>query len=282
MTEHQAPESRAVRRDKAGVRHVLPAESPDGSTPPTRGGRRTGGLTGRGVALLTGGLVLAAALSGCGVGGGGTTASAPRTLPGTAAPAGGDPAGGAPAGGDSAGGDPQGGQPPVSGTPTEGSTGPATSAHPPSGTASPRRATAERCHTSDLKASIGHNDPGAGQENFPVVLTNRSGRACTVYGFPGLAFVNAAGEQVTVDPERATGQPARRVTLAPGAGAWAAMSFADPAVTGVTTVIPAAVLVTPPDETSSLRVPWTGGRVSNTGKASVPRLSPLQPGTGPA
>ncbi|MDX3235000.1 DUF4232 domain-containing protein [Streptomyces sp. ME03-5709C] len=232
------------------------------------------------VPLLAGGLFLAAALTGCGGAGSGTV-SAPHTLPGSAVPANGDPATGDPATGGPPSGDPAGSRPPTSTAPA-GSTGPATAAHPPSGTASAPPPTTGRCHTADLRASIGRNDPGAGQENFPVVLTNRSARTCTVHGFPGVAFVNAAGEQVTVDPERATGQPARQVALAPGDSAWAAMSFSNPAVTGVTTVTPAAVLVTPPDETASLKVAWTGGKVSNTGKASVPRLGLLQPGTGPA
>ncbi|MFD0392103.1 hypothetical protein ACFQ3Z_02330 [Streptomyces nogalater] len=42
---------------------------------------------------------------------------------------------------------------------------------------------------------------------------------------------------------------------------------------------PATVLVTPPDETASIPVRWAGGEVSNTGKASVPRVSPLRPAT---
>ncbi|MFF7215926.1 DUF4232 domain-containing protein [Streptomyces sp. NPDC008238] len=245
------------------MRARMTGERSGRSATPGRGAPRGG--RGRLLPLLAGGLVLSAALTGCGDGGAKDTASAPRTLPGSAGPASGDPAASAPPLGQ-----------------TSASAPPVSSPPPSRGHASTPPQSGGRCHTSDLSASIGRNDPGAGQENFPVVLTNRSGRTCTVLGFPGLAFVNAAGEQVTVDPERATGQTARRVTLAPGASAWAAMSFSNPAITGVTTVTPAAVLVTPPDETSSLKVPWTGGKVSNTGKASVPRLGPFQPGRGPA
>ncbi|WP_258564506.1 DUF4232 domain-containing protein [Streptomyces himalayensis] len=137
-----------------------------------------------------------------------------------------------------------------------------------------------RCHSSELRASIGPDHPGAGQKNFAIILTNGSHRTCTVYGFPGVAFVNSTGEAVTPDPERTSGQEKRIVTLAPGASAWSALAFTNPALTGVTTVIPAAVLVTPPDETTSIRVRWTGGKVSNTGKASVPQVSPFRPGDG--
>ncbi|MEU2287062.1 DUF4232 domain-containing protein [Streptomyces sp. NPDC013178] len=172
------------------------------------------------------------------------------------------------------------GSAPVTGTTPNGST-PARSAALTRPSASPATtAPSARCRTADLRASIGPNDPGAGQENFAVVLTNGSGRTCTVYGFPGIAFVDGAGKAVTPDPERATGQEEPTVTLNPGASAWSALTFTNPEVTGVTTVTPAAVLVTPPDETESLTVAWKGGKVSNTGKASVPQVSPFRPGDG--
>jgi hypothetical protein len=174
----------------------------------------------------------------------------------------------------------------VAGTTPNASTS-ATSAAPtrPSATTAPSAspattASSVRCRTSDLRASIGPNDPGAGQENFAVVLTNNSTRTCTVYGFPGIAFVDGADKAVTPDPERATGQKEPTVTLKPGASAWSALTFTNPEVTGVTTVTPAAVLVTPPDETESFKVAWKGGKVSNTGKASVPQVSPFRPGDG--
>lgn len=182
--------------------------------------------------------------------------------------------------------------PSATGTPSATAPGPAGGDTPgpaePAGTgtgtgtavASPAAPAPKRCRTSDLRASLGPDHPGAGQENFALVLTNRSPRACSLYGFPGVAFVDAAGEAVTPDPERATDQPPQRVTLAPGADAWSALSYTDPAITGVTTVTPRALLVTPPDETTPLSVRWTGRQVSNTGKASVPRVSPLRAGSG--
>ncbi|MGW2180481.1 DUF4232 domain-containing protein [Streptomyces sp. NPDC001732] len=137
-----------------------------------------------------------------------------------------------------------------------------------------------RCHTSELRASIGPNHPGAGQSNFAVVLTNASRRSCTIHGFPGLAFVNGKGEAVTPDPERGTGKERSTVILTPGASAWATMTHANPALTGVTTVTPEALRITPPDETEWISVRWTGGEVSNTGKASVPQVSPFRAGNG--
>ncbi|WP_199924703.1 hypothetical protein [Streptomyces sp. WM6386] len=50
----------------------------------------------------------------------------------------------------------------------------------------------------------------------------------------------------------------------------------------MTTVPPVAVLVTLPDETESFEVAWKGGKVSSTGNASVPQVSPFRfrPGDG--
>ncbi|MEV6807960.1 DUF4232 domain-containing protein [Streptomyces sp. NPDC051132] len=217
--------------------------------------------------LLPGALLCCAVLAGCA--GGSTDGTA---HPGPSGPAPSTPAA-ATAGG-------------ASGTGTSGPADGTDAAPPPSpgaGTASSGTAvptTGRRCHTAELKASVGADHPGAGQANFALVLTNTSGRTCTVHGFPGVAFVDGAGQAVTPDPERATGEAAGTVTLSPGGHAWSALTYANPAITGVTTVTPASVLVTPPDETAAIRVRWRGGEVSNTGKASVPRVSPLRPGDG--
>lgn len=230
----------------------------------------------RNARLAAGGAVLVAAaalLTGCG--GGNGTASAPHTVGGDAVPAGGDTSASAsasPGGGTT-------GSAPSSSTGTD-TTSPSATAGSGTTAGTVSHTSTERCHTSELKASIGPNDPGAGQENFAVVLTNHSGRTCTVFGFPGLAFLNAAGEQVSVNPERATGQTAEAVRLAPGRSAWSGMKFSNPDITGVTTVTPKSVLVTPPDEKAALKIAWKGGPVTDTGKASVPQLTALTAGTG--
>ncbi|WP_037857357.1 DUF4232 domain-containing protein [Streptomyces sp. NRRL S-340] len=204
---------------------------------------------------------LAAVLTGCGSA---TTGGGPATNDAGKPPGATDPGAG-----NGATADPPSGSTP---TPSTGGTAAESSAAPaPAG---------PRCRSTELRASVGPNHPGAGQENFAVVLTNGSHRTCTVYGFPGLAFVDDAGQAVTPDPERTGGKDAHVVTLAPGASAWSALSFTNPAVSGVTTVTPAALLVTPPGETESSRVRWSGAEVSDTGKASVPQVSPLRPGDG--
>lgn len=141
------------------------------------------------------------------------------------------------------------------------------------------RATA-RCHTSELRARVGGVDPGAGQRNFPVVLTNVSSHACTLYGYPGAAFVDASGKQLGPDPKRSPGD-AVRVALEPGESAWAGLRYSAPGVSGARTATPAALLVTPPDERDSLKVPWTAGAVPVAGDFSAVFVTVLSAGTGP-
>ncbi|MFE5261046.1 DUF4232 domain-containing protein [Streptomyces coelicoflavus] len=171
---------------------------------------------------------------------------------------------------------------PGRGTATPGDTAPAVGAAPSdtAGSASASARTDGRCHTSELRAAVGRVDPGAGQRNFPVVLTNTSERTCTVYGYPGAAFVDASGEQLGPDPERAPGSPVT-VTLTPGASAWAGLSFSSPQISGARTATPAALLVTPPDEREPLKVKWTAGEVPVGGNASSVSVTALEAGTGP-
>ncbi|MDO0909613.1 DUF4232 domain-containing protein [Streptomyces sp. DT2A-34] len=150
------------------------------------------------------------------------------------------------------------------------------------GTGSPATepaASTTRCHTSELRASIGRPSPGAGQRNFPIVLTNTADRTCTVRGYPGAAFVDASGKQLGPDPKRSPDTPTT-VTLAPGRSAWAGLSFASPEISGARTATPEALLVTPPDERDSIEVAWTAGEVPVAGNESSVFLTVVQPGTG--
>lgn len=211
----------------------------------------------RRTAVLVSAVALLGLSAGCGDGGDGS-ASAPRT--GTTAPS-----ASASASGDASSA--------PSGVPTDAVSNSLT----PSAPQSPTGGT--RCHTSELSASVGRNNPGAGQENFPVVLTNTSSRTCTLYGYPGTAFVDASGRQLGPDPQRSSGD-AQTVRLAPGRSAWAGLSFANPEVSGAGTATPAALVVTPPDEEDPLKVTWKGGEVPVSGTESSVRLIPFSPGTG--
>ncbi|MFQ6146658.1 DUF4232 domain-containing protein [Streptomyces seoulensis] len=232
----------------------------------------------RRTALLAGAIAAVGLLTGCGSDHG--TAGGPQKVPGTAAPATGDTTSRVASESTAAGG---------------GSSTPGRTAAPPdsAASASSGRATGSgsgadkdtaaastRCHTSELRAAVGRMDPGAGQENFPLVLTNVSGHTCTVRGFPGAAFLDASGRQLGPDPKRSSGSPAT-ITLKPGASAWAGLTFSNPGVSGARTAKPASLIVTPPDERDHLTVKWTAGQVPVGGNSSSVFLTVLSPGTAP-
>ncbi|MET8822211.1 DUF4232 domain-containing protein [Streptomyces rochei] len=168
------------------------------------------------------------------------------------------------------------------GAATGAATTPAATAAPSdtAGSASASARTDGRCRTGELRAEVGRVDPGAGQRNFPIVLTNTSDRTCTVRGYPGAAFVDASGGQLGPDPVRAPSSPGT-VTLAPGKSAWAGLSFSSPQISGARTATPAALLVTLPDEHDPIRVAWTAGEVPVGGDESSVKVTALEPGTGP-
>jgi hypothetical protein len=224
----------------------------------------------RRTALLVSAVAVLGLTTACGNGSG--TVSSPQTQSGTAAPAGGDPTtdgAGTPA-------STSGGTDTATGSDsTSASSGTSTSTSSGSGVTS-----GSRCHTSELSAKVGGNDPGAGQENFPIVLTNASGRTCTVRGYPGAAFVNASGQQLGPDPQRESGSTVTTVTLKPGQSAWAGLTFSNPEISGAKTATPTTLVVTPPDEKDPLKVKWTNGTVPVSGNSSSVRLTVFSAGTG--
>ncbi|MFF7330129.1 DUF4232 domain-containing protein [Streptomyces sp. NPDC008150] len=229
----------------------------------------------RRAAVLASSAAVLGLLTACGNGG---SSASPEHESGTAAPATENPsASGSPSGDASTA--PDSAAPEDAGTSTVTASGKASS-----GSSTPKSdpgsGSGGRCHTSELSVSVGGNDPGAGQENFPVVLTNSSGATCTVRGFPGAAFVDGSGKQLGSDPERAAGSTAKTVTLKPGQSAWAGLTFSNPGISGAKTATPATLVVTPPDEEDPLKVPWKGGAVPVSGNSSSVRLTVFSAGSG--
>ncbi|MBK6015506.1 DUF4232 domain-containing protein [Streptomyces sp. MBT53] len=226
----------------------------------------------RRAALLVSAVAVLGLTTACGDGSG--TVSSPQTQSGTAAPAGGDPS----ADGSGTAVSSSSGSDTATGTDSN-SSGSSTSTSSSTGS-NTSTASSSRCHTSELRANVGDNDPGAGQENFPIILTNMSGRTCTVRGFPGAAFVNASGTQLGPNPVRETSSTATTVTLKPGQSAWAGLTFSNPEISGAKTATPTTLVVTPPDEKDPLKVTWTNGAVPVSGNSSSVRLTVFSAGTG--
>lgn len=133
----------------------------------------------------------------------------------------------------------------------------------------------ERCRTGALAARVGTVDAGAGQRYAPLVVTNRSARACWVYGFVGLIMIDRNGDALRTRTRRESVQP-HRVTLRPGAGAHARIHWTE-VRSGRETRCPAAarLMIIPPDEVAHLEIPFTAA-VCDDGRLDI---TPMAPGT---
>jgi len=77
-------------------------------------------------------------------------------------------------------------------------------------------ATARRCATSDLVIWLNTAAGGAaaGTSYYDLELTNLSGRACTLHGYPGVSAVNLVGAQIGSAAARDSVYTPHTVTLA--------------------------------------------------------------------
>jgi Protein of unknown function (DUF4232) len=137
-----------------------------------------------------------------------------------------------------------------------------------------------RCHTSMLSAHVTLGSPGAGQRYAFLVLTNASGVTCQVFGYPGMQLANASSQPIVTAVVRVAATP-QVVTLAPGQPAYTLLHWTVVPATNETgascEAVPSVLLVTPPDETATLRASWPGGSVCQHGMIDV---APVKPGTG--
>jgi Protein of unknown function (DUF4232) len=84
------------------------------------------------------------------------------------------------------------------------------------------------CVSSDLQASLGQSGGAAGTFYHLVVLTNTSGSACTLYGYPGVSFVTGQGGSIIGAPAvRNPLIPDTLVTLPSGGTASALLGVTD-------------------------------------------------------
>ena len=105
----------------------------------------------------------------------------------------------------------------------------ATSAAGSTPTSQPAASSPSACPVKDLKVTVGPGNGAAGSIYYPLEFTNTSGATCTMYGYPGVAFVTEAGG--TAAGGTVLGKPAFRnpafapklVTLAAGATAHASL-----------------------------------------------------------
>jgi Protein of unknown function (DUF4232) len=142
----------------------------------------------------------------------------------------------------------------------------------------------DRCHTSGLALSA-LGGPGAAAGNIfrEFGLSNRTRTACWVYGYVGMALIDAAGNQLPTRVIRDTGSwfgfaHLARYTVPPGATTPFWVHWEDVPVAsqpGCTTS--AGLIVTPPDETTQLRL--DGVQITACGGGELDVSPVTAPGT---
>ncbi|MFC1419468.1 DUF4232 domain-containing protein [Streptacidiphilus cavernicola] len=117
------------------------------------------------------------------------------------------------------------------------------------------------CATSQLTASLGGGDAGAGNVYRYLLLTNHSGTTCHVTGFPGLSLLDAAGKQIGA-PATEQALAHTPVVLRPGESASDTVHTANRQTNSSTECLPTSVQlrIYPPGNTASIVF---SGKVTN-------------------
>jgi Domain of unknown function (DUF4232) len=138
--------------------------------------------------------------------------------------------------------------------------------------------------TAALTASLGAGSGAAGSSYYPIEFTNSSGSSCSMYGYPGISFVTAAGSQIgtpaTEDPTYAR----QLVTLAPGGTAHAELRVVNAQNYPASTCRPVTahrLKVYPPGQTGALYISFTATACSNP-SVQILAVQTVQPGKGGA
>lgn len=84
------------------------------------------------------------------------------------------------------------------------------------------------CLTTDLRLTVGAGNGAAGTIYYPLDLTNASSSTCTMYGYPGVAFVSSpGGSQVGAAAGRSSSTSPALLTLVAGATVHATLAVSD-------------------------------------------------------
>jgi hypothetical protein len=86
------------------------------------------------------------------------------------------------------------------------------------------------CATSALHVVVpsGSGNAAAGSAYYPIQFSNTSGSACTLYGYPGVSFVSAAGgSQIGAAATRNPSLAAQVISLSPGQTVHATLQVVD-------------------------------------------------------
>jgi hypothetical protein len=134
---------------------------------------------------------------------------------------------------------------------------------PPSDKAAPPPAETD-CPLSQLAVSDQKGSAGSTHRSVILIFRNTSAVTCHLTGYPGVAALNSTDQQIaqatrTLHGHLGGATSAGTVTLAAGASASATVeALAIDATTGNGCAAYAGILVTPPNETHSIKLAWPG------------------------
>jgi hypothetical protein len=139
------------------------------------------------------------------------------------------------------------------------------------------------CLASDLQAQLGASQGTAGTTYQVIELTNTSTSSCTLYGYPGVSFVNGqGGSQVGAPATRNPAVKAAQLTLTPGGKANALLAVHDAGAYPDCRLTTADWLrIYPPGDYGSLYVQYKAQTCANTAK-SILTVTAVSPGAGSA
>jgi hypothetical protein len=136
----------------------------------------------------------------------------------------------------------------------------ATAATVPSATPQRASASSSPCATSGLVIWLanGFGDGTAGSVYYKLEITNLSGRACTLKGFPGVTAVDLSGRRLGGMAQPEPGRKPRLAKLAKGASATVQLRIVEAGAITPSVCRPAmaaGLRVSPPGQTASKLVP---------------------------
>jgi len=138
------------------------------------------------------------------------------------------------------------------------------------------------CAPSDLKVTLGVSQGYAGGVYEPIVFTNTSGSACSLYGYPGVSLVSAPPYmQIGLAAKRSGTVPVKLIVLTSGTSADALLQVVDALNFGTASCSPtkaAFLRVYPPNQTVPVYLPDTSEICAQPVQTLF--ISAVQPGTG--
>jgi len=116
------------------------------------------------------------------------------------------------------------------------------------------------CRTAALSIALGAPNGSAGATHYGLTFHNTGTAACTLYGFPGVSFLDTGGHQIGAPAQRPSGTALTTVTLMVGGDAFSSVAVTDPGIPPCSGSTAAAqVRVYPPGETRSTTIPAPSG-----------------------